>query len=333
MASLEFLATELLLNIVQYVAETEEFTIIDGFEGQPPLKNLSLTSRWLRAVCFPFLFRSVKLSLKNGHTSRSIRELRGFIRDNSLERTIESMGLAMGPEWNGGKVGLELKKFLWEISVKSLSISQHRDRYLCRPSLREKSARWLYSPATLERLRLEEVDDDNDLKMLLLKQCPILRLLHVNDGSFRSLYKHDYYFLGRTGHRPGIAAFKPYAFPNLTTVVYHAAWPPFNRFDGFLEFVARLSTIEVLEVKLMGDEDLELDLERKAYRVTPDTLLWGEIITAYQILAWRVGTIGSLQRLVVRDHRIPYHERTDPPQSFTEGPVGTYQKQKDAQTR
>lgn len=331
MASLEFLATELLLNIAQYVAETpEEFTIIDGSKEQPPLKNLSLTCRRLRAVCFPFLFRSVKLSLENGHTSRSIRELRGFIRDNSLERTIESMGLAMGPEWNGGKVGLELKKFLWEISVKSLSIRQHRT-----PShLREKSARWPYFLATLERLRLEEVDDDNDLKMLLLKQCPI-RLLHVNDGSFRSLYEEDdNYFEGSAEYGPGIAAFKPSAFPNLTTVVYHAAWPPYNRFDSFLEFVARLSAIEVLEVKLMGDEDLELDLERKAYKITPDALLWGEMVTAYQILAWRVGTIGSLQRLVVRDHRIPYHDgKTAPPQSFTEGPVGTYQKQKDAQTR
>ncbi|PUU78503.1 hypothetical protein B9Z19DRAFT_1084113 [Tuber borchii] len=328
MASLGFLATELLLNIVQYVAETpEEFTIIDGSKEQPPLKNLSLTCRRFRAVCFSFLFRSVKLSLENGHTHRSIRELRGFIRDNSLERTIESMGLAMRPEWNGGKVGLELKKFLWEISVKSLSIRQHRN-----PSLREKSARWPYFLATLERLRLEEVDDDNDLKMLLLKQCPI-RLLYVNDGSFRSLYGNDNYFVGDAEYGPGIAAFKPSAFPNLTTVVYHAAWPPFNRFDGFLEFVAKLSTIEVLEVKLMGDEDLELDLERKAYKATLDTVLWTEMVTAYQILAWRVGTMGSLQRLVVRDHCIPFHGKTAPPQSFTEGPIGTYQKQKDAQTQ
>jgi len=324
MASLEFLATELLLNIVQYVAGTpEEFTIINGSKEQLPLKNLSLTCRRLRAVCFRFLFRSVKLSLEDGHTRRSIGELREFIRDNSLERTIESMGLAMGPQWNGGKVGIELKKFLWEISVKSLSIRQHRA-----PGLREKSARWPYFLATLERLRLEGVDDGNDLRMLLLKECPI-RLLHVDDGSFRSLYYEDeYYFQGRAKYGPGIASFKPSVFPNLTTVVYHAAWPPFNRFDGFLEFVGRLSAIKVLEVKLMGDEDLELDFWRRAYNVR-----FGEMVSAYQILAWKVGTIGSLQRLVVRDHRIPYHGETDPPQSFTEGPVGTYQKQKDAQMR
>ena len=270
----------------------------------------------------------MRLSLEDGHTRRSIRELRGFIRDNSLERTIESMGLAMGPKWNEGKVGLELKKFLWEISVKSLSIRQHRV-----PGLREKSARWPYFLATLERLRLEEVDNDNDLKMLLLKQCPI-RLLHINDGNFRSIYVGDeYYFRGKAEYGPGIVSFKPSVFPNLTTVIYHAAWPPFNRFDRFLEFVARLSAVKVLEVKLMGDQDLELDLERKAYKRSPDAVRFREMVSAYQILAWRVGTIGSLQRLVVRDHRIPYHGETDPPQSFTEGPVGIYQKQKDAQTQ
>ncbi|RPA89830.1 hypothetical protein L873DRAFT_1720392 [Choiromyces venosus 120613-1] len=329
MTSLELLATELLLNIAQYVDIPEEFTIIDGPNEQPSLKNLSLTCRRLRAVCFPFLFRSVKLPLENGHTQRSIEELRGFIRDNVLERTIESMGLAMGPQWNGGKVGLELKKFLWEISVKSLSIRQYRTTYL---GLREKSARWPYFLDTLEGLRLDEVDDENDLKMLLLKQCPI-RLLHVNDGSFRSLYEdEDHYFQGIAEYGPGIASFKPSVFPNLTTVVYHAAWPPYNRFDGFLQFVAKLPVIEELEVKLMGGEDLELDLKRKAYKIPPDAVRFREMVSAYQILAWRVGTTSSLQRLIIRDHRIPYHGETDPPQYFAEGPVGTYEKRKDAQT-
>ncbi|CUS14090.1 unnamed protein product [Tuber aestivum] len=328
MASLEFLATELLLNIVQYVETPEEFTTINRSEEQPSLKNLSLTCRRLRAICFPLLFRSVKLPLENGHSRRSIKELLCFIRENALERTVESMGLAMGPQWNGGKVGLDLKKFLWEISVKSLSIRQYRTHL----GLREKSARWPYFLAALERLRLEEVDDDNDLKMLLLKQCPI-RLLHVNDGSFRSLYEEDdNYFLGRAEHGPGIASFKPSVFPNLTTVVYHAAWPPYNRFGSFLEFVSKLPAIKVLEVKLMGDEDLELDLKRKAYKLPPDAVRFREVVSAYQILAWRVGTMGSLQLLVIRDHRIPYHGETDPPQSFAEGPLGTYQRQKDAQT-
>ncbi|CAZ81721.1 unnamed protein product [Tuber melanosporum] len=329
MASLEFLATELLLNIVQYVETPEEFTTVDGSKEQPSLKNLSSTCRRLRAVCFPFLFRSVKLPLEKGHTCKSIEELRSFILNNALEKTIESIGLAMGSQWNEGKVGLELKKFLWEISVKSLSIRQYRTHH----TLREKSARWPYFLATLERLRLEEVDDDNDLKILLLKQCPI-RLLHVNDGNFRSLYEEDdKYFLGRAESGPGITSFKPSAFPNLTTVVYHAAWPPYNRFDGFLEFVSKLPAIKVLEVKLMGDEDLELDLKRKSYKLPPDAIRFIEVVSAYQILAWRVGTIDSLQRLVIRDHRIPYHGETDPPQSFAEGPVGTYQRQNDTRTQ
>jgi hypothetical protein len=322
MISLDSLATEVLLNIVQYVDSPEDFTSIERSETPPGLKSLSLTCRRLYAVCFPFLFRSVRLHLRKGRARQSIEDLRGFIRGNGLLGKVESVGLRFESEWNTGKIGLELKMLIRELAVKSLSLHQQRGH----EAVREKSARWPNTLDTVERVRLQTVDMDDELKMLFLRQCPA-RELHVDDGSFRTLYDNDHgYYYRHPLERPGVSFLKPSTFPNVSRVVYYAAWPPYNRFTFFLDFVSALAAIEHLTVTLMGGEDRNLELKKKGYKPSIDAIRYREMITAYQILAHRVDNTPSLKHLIIGDHRLPWRGDTDPPETFVERSPGVYEK-------
>lgn len=321
MISLDSLATELLINIVEYIDVLRDFADVDDSPENPTLKNLSLSCHRLHAICFPYVFRSLRLRLRPRHAHATINTLRHFIKRNNLRKAISHIALDFGNEWNTGKVGLELKKFLWEIQIRSLTLKQRRPD----ASIREKSAKWSYSLDTIEALRIQTIDDDNELKMLLLRVCPA-RTLHVEDGSFRDMYDDDAYFHHNPHQRPAAAFLKPSVFPNLTTVVYTAAWPSYHRFDNFLEFVSKLPVIHHFSVTLMGGEDAELHLEKKGYRVSGDAVRYREIVAAYQILAGRVEGMEGLTWLVIGDNRVPFAGDTEPPPSFVEMGGGVYRR-------
>lgn len=321
MTSLASLATELLTNIVGYVDVLRDFAEAGDSPGQPTLKNLSLSCHRLHAICFPYVFRSLRLRLRRRHAQTTIDNLRHFINRNNLRKTVSHFAIDFGNEWNTGKIGLELKKFLWEIQIKSLTLKQARQD----TSIREKSAKWCYFLDTIEALRIQTVDDDNELKMLLLRVCPA-QLLHVEDGSFRDMYDDDAYYHHNPHQKPAAAFLKPSVFPNLTTVVYTATWPSYHRFDNFLEFVSKLPVIRHFSVTLMGGEDTELQLEKKAYRVSGDAVRYREIIAAYQILAGRVEGMERLLWLVIGDTKIPFVGDTEPPPSFIEVSRGVYRR-------
>lgn len=321
MTSLASLATELLTNIVEYVDVLRDFAEVGDSSEQPTLKNLSLSCHRLHAICFPYVFRSLRLRLRHQHAQTTIDNLRQFIKSNNLRKTVSHFAIDFGNEWNTGKIGLELKKFLWEIQIKSLTLKQARQD----TSIREKSAKWSYFLDTIEALRIQTIDDDNELKMLLLRVCPA-QLLHLEDGSFRDMYDDDAYYHHNPHQRPAAAFLKPSVFPNLTTVVYTAAWPSYHRFDNFLEFVSKLPVIQHFSVTLMGGEDTELQLEKKAYRVSSDAIRYREIIAAYQILAGRVEEMERLMYLVIGDTRIPFVGDTEPPPSFVKVGGGVYRR-------
>lgn len=219
MLRLDTLATEVVLTIVEYLAVTPDFAAPRDNDHPSPLKSLAQSCRRLYAICFPFLFQSLRLSLERNRALQSINALRRFLWQHGLQRSVQSVIVVLGSAWNEGKVGIELKKFLWELQVNSLTLSKERGQ----AAAKEKSAKWPYFLDTVDSLRLETIDDDSELKMLLLRQCPA-RLVHVEDGDFRDFYNRtDGWSLHKQPPpEPAIVALKPSVFPNLKTLIYFA---------------------------------------------------------------------------------------------------------------
>ncbi|RPB12226.1 hypothetical protein P167DRAFT_536082 [Morchella conica CCBAS932] len=316
MISLDSLATELLVQIVDYISPLGDLNPDSDF---PTLKNLSLTCHRLHSICFHPLFASIRLKLEPGTSTSTVTHLRDFVRTHQLQPTITHVTINFGHDWNETKNGLELKKLLWELRTSSLTLSQPR----LATSVREKCAKWSYHLDTLQALKVSLLDDNNELKMLLLRVCPV-RLLVVDDGCFRLMYKSDgAYFHHSQTQCPGVALMKPTIFPNLTKVVYSAAWPSFHRFDNFLGFVSRLPVLRELGITLMGGQDLELNLGREGYRWSGDSLRYREVVAEYAILTGRVErSMEGLGVIRIGDIRIPWKEDVKAPMSWREDVSG-----------
>ncbi|KAL7270908.1 hypothetical protein RUND412_006371 [Rhizina undulata] len=324
MILLASLATEILIAIVECLDEPEDFATFKNRDDPPPLKSLARTCRRLYAICFPFLFKSIRLRLHAGQAHDEIDQLREFLRRCELKRSVENVAISLGDEWNSGKIGLELKKFLWELSVKSLSLHRPNRFGL---AVRERSAKWSYFLDSIERLRVCTIDDNIELNMLLLRQCPA-KLLHVDDGDFRSQFADDSHIRRDPHQQPAIALMKPSVFPNLSSVVYYATWPSYVRFENFLRFVDRLPSLRELMVTLMGGKNEVLEFRNvDRYKPYRQLIPYREMVLAYRILSTSADANEKLKRLVVGDvHQNPFHGDTLPPASFKEVALAVYER-------
>ncbi|KAI5840471.1 hypothetical protein DFP73DRAFT_558631 [Morchella snyderi] len=302
MITLDSLATELLVQIVDYISPLGDLNPDPDFST---LKNLSLTCHRLHSICFHPLFASIRLELKYSTSTTTITHLRDFVRTHQLQPTITHVTINFGHDWNDSKNGLELRKLLWELRASSLTLSQPRSA----TSVREKCAKWSYNLDTLRALKVSLLDDNNELKMLLLRVCPV-RLLVVEDGCFRLTYEsNDPSFHYNPTQCPGVALMKPGIFPNLTRVVYSAAWPSYNRFDNFLRFVRRLPVLRELGITLMGGQDAELKLGREGYRLSGDSVRYRDITAEYAMLTGIVErSMEGLRVIRIGDIRVPWKE-------------------------
>ncbi|KAH0611118.1 uncharacterized protein H6S33_011545 [Morchella sextelata] len=316
MISLDSLATELLVQIVDYISPLGDLNSDSDF---PTLKNLSLTCHRLHSICFHPLFASIRLELEYSTSTTTITRLRDFVRTHQLQPTITHVTINFEHNWNESKNGLELKKLLWELRASSLTLSLPRPA----SSVREKCAKWSYNLDTLQALKVSLLDDDNELKMLLLRVCPV-RLLVVEDGCFRLMYESDdAHFHHSPTQCPGVALMKPGIFPNLARVVYSAAWPSYHRFDNFLGFVCRLPVLRELGITLMGGQDEGLNLGREGYRWSGDSVRYREIVAEYALLTRKVErSMEGLRVIRIGDIMIPWKEVVGAPMGWREDVSG-----------
>jgi hypothetical protein len=321
---IERLANELILNIIEFLDLPAAFAsphLCDP--GHPPLKNLSICSRRLHSLCHSYLFRSLRLELYAGHSLRRIQALRSFLASTQYTRRVERIAIIFHEQWNEGKVGLELKKLLWELQVPSVSLYQLRGAQ----SYREKCARWAYALEHIQQLRLETMDEDGDLKMLLLRSCPARRV-EVFDGRFeREIEYATPELLRSRDASPGLAQLKPAMFPHLRELVYSATWPSLGRFAKLLAFVVGLSVLERLEIALMEGVEVELKRTDIWFRPTEDGIRYREVASEYSRLAAVVDQMEGLRFLVVRDRRNPWvGGDASAPDSMVEATQGFYRK-------
>ncbi|KAF8545471.1 hypothetical protein BDD12DRAFT_811915 [Trichophaea hybrida] len=317
------LANELILNIIESLCPSQVFSTTDPYPNSlpPPLKSLSRCSRRFYTLSFPYLFSSIRLRLHDSHTLNEIANLRQFLTQNHLR--VQTIAISFGHYWNSGKVGKELKKFLWEHHIISLSLHQTRGDQ----SVREKCAKWSYALEHIQSLRLSTIDDDGDLKMLLLRQCPATYVV-IEDGNFREVTRTSPIpeLLSHHDVRPAIAHTKPALFPNLTKLEYSACWPSLNRVVLLLEFVAKLPALRRFEIALMDGEEVVLKDTDIWFRPTPEGILYRRVISAYARLGTVVDEMDVLEVLEVRDSRVPFHGDTRPPRCFVEFEKGLYRR-------
>jgi len=320
---LDRLANELILNIIEFLCPTQVFATADPYPDSepPPLKSLSRCSRRFYTLCFPYLFASIRLRLHESHARDEIESLRQFLAQKQLR--VQTIAISFGNYWNSGKMGRELKKFLWEHHIVSLSLHQTRGDQ----SVREKCAKWPYALEHIQSLHLSTIDEDGDLKMLLLRQCPATYVV-VEDGNFREEVTASLIpeLLSQYSLRPAIAHTKPSLFPNLARFEYKACWPSLNRVALLLEFVAKLPVLRRLEIALMYGEEVLLKDTDIWFRPTPDGILYRGIISAYSRLATVVEEMKVLDVLEVRDSKVPFHGDTAAPRCFVEFENGLYRR-------
>ncbi|KAA8910125.1 hypothetical protein FN846DRAFT_905240 [Sphaerosporella brunnea] len=320
---IECLANELLLNIVEFLDPACPFASPHPHStGHPPLKNLSRCSRRLYSLCHPYLFRSLRLELHENQSLSRIHALRSFL--SSLpNRRVERIAITFHARWNEGKIGLELKKLLWELQIPSLSLFQPRGAR----SHREKCAKWAYALEHTRLLRLETMDEDGDLKVLLLRSCPVTQV-ELFDGKFEREIKYATPELLRSRDAsPGLAQLKPAMFPHLRELIYVATWPSLGRFVKLLGFVMGLPALERLEVALMWGVELELKRTDIWFRPTEDGIRYREVVSQYSRLATVVDQMDQLRFLVARDKRNPWVSgEANTPESMVEATKGTYRK-------
>jgi hypothetical protein len=320
---IERLANELLLSIIEFLDPPHSFASPHPNPlGHSPLKNLAQCSRRLYTLCYPYLFRSLRLELNEGLALQRIRDLRAFLRTFLSTRRVERIAISLNAHWNAGKIGLELKKLLWELQIPSLSLYQPRGSR----SHREKSARWAYALEHISQLRLETMDEDGDLKMLLLRSCPATSV-EVIDGRFaREIEYATPELLRSRDASPGLAQLKPTMFPNLARLVYTATWPSLGRFVKLMGFITGLQKLERLEIALMHGVEVELKRTDIWFRPTEDGVRYREVISEYSRLAAVVDQMEELRVLVVRDRRNPWMDDAQPPESMAETTERVYRK-------
>jgi hypothetical protein len=321
---IERLANELILNIIEFLDLPASFASPHLHHTcHPPLKNLSRCSRRLYSLCHPYLFRSLRLELYASHSLRRIQALRSFLASAQYTRRVERIAIIFHGHWNEGKIGLELKKLLWELQIPSVSLYQPRGAQ----SYREKCARWAYALEHIRQLRLETMDEDGDLKMLLLRSCPAERV-EVFDGRFeREIEYATPELLRSRDASPGLAQLKPAMFPHLKELVYSATWPSLGRFAKLLAFVVGLPVLERLEIALMEGVEIELKRTDIWFRPTDDGIRYREVVSEYSRLAAVVDQMEGLRFLVVRDRRNPWASGDAiPPDSMVETTQWVYRK-------
>ena len=313
------LANELILNIIEFLAPPRDFATAST-HSQPPLKNLSLCSRRLYALCFPTLHRTLRLRLRRDTARAHLAALRAFLASAQIG-AVAAVALDLGDEWNAGHVGLELKTLLSALGVASLTVAQARGH----ASARERCAKWAFPLARLARLRLRTVDDGGALRMLLLRACPAAHVV-VDDGDLRApadaagvALLHDRRACA------ALAAMKPALFARLARLEYSATCPSVDRFAVLLEFVGRLPALRELRVTLMAGVALEDVRESDIwFRPTDVGRSYRMVVSQYQRLAAAIEGMDGLRRLEVGDRRVPYHADAKPPSAFTEVETGVY---------
>jgi hypothetical protein len=319
---LPHLATELLLQIISYLSPSTPFSSPEDYDGPPPLKSLSQTSHQFYSLCFPFLYSHLRLRLSPETTSHQLSSLSAFLALTQLRAA--NLSLHLAPRWNYKSHGLDVKKFLWSQQVRVLSLHASRVIGSDGTGVREKCARWPYQLQHLQELRLVTVDGDHDLKMLLLRSCPISSLV-VDDGLFEGISSRDMPSLGLLGTKPSM-------FPCLTKLNYVGNWVPPERIMEVLTWVKQLPKLKELEFSLVSQEkDLRLKRKEIWFQPTEKGLRFRRVITGYIYIARVVDQMKGLKVVRTTDGMNPWDdeavgsgEACRPPGNYTMVKRGEY---------
>ncbi|KAI5820255.1 hypothetical protein BZA77DRAFT_301966 [Pyronema omphalodes] len=319
---LPHLATELLLQIISYLSPSTPFSSPEDYDGPPPLKSLSQTSRQFYSLCFPYLYSHLRLRLSPETTSQQLISLSKFLSHNQLRAS--NLSLHLAPRWNYKSQGLDVKKFLWSQQVQTLSI--HATRIIGNDGvgLREKCAKWPYQLQSLQELRLVTIDGDHDIKMLLLRSCPISSLV-IDDGFFEGIASRDLPSMGLLGTKPGM-------FPCLRKLTYSGNWVPPDRVMELLSWIKQLPSLRELEFGLVsGEKDLRLKRKEIWFQPSEKGMRFRRVITGYIYIARMIDQMNDLKVVRTTDAMNPWDdeavgsgEACRPPANYTMVKKGEY---------